>query len=46
MPTGMPLDVVLAGPGLEDELLAPARGLDIGGLRVPTLEPSDLMRPL
>ena len=41
--TGMPLDVVLAGPGLEDEFLARARALDIGGLRVPTLEPSDLI---
>lgn len=41
--TGMPLDVVLAGPGLEDEFLARARVLEIGGLRVPTLDPSDLV---
>lgn len=41
--TGMPLDVVLAGPGLEDEFLARARVLDIGGLHVPTLEPGDLI---
>jgi len=41
--TGMPLDVVLAGSGLEDEFLARARVLDIEGLRVPTLEPSDLV---
>ena len=41
--TGMPLDVVLSGPGIEDEFLARARVLDIGGLRVPTLDPSDLV---
>ena len=41
--TGMPLDVVLAGPGIEDEFLARARVLDIAGLRVPTLDPSDLV---
>ncbi len=41
--TGMPLDVVLSGSGLEDEFLDRARVLDIGGLRVPTLEPSDLV---
>jgi hypothetical protein len=41
--TGMPLDVVLSGPGLEDEFLARARVLDIAGLRVPTLDPSDLI---
>jgi hypothetical protein len=39
----MPLDVVLSGPGLEDEFLARARVLDIAGLRVPTLDPSDLI---
>jgi hypothetical protein len=42
-PTGMPLDVVLAGPGIEDDFLARARVLDIAGLRVPTLDPSDLV---
>jgi hypothetical protein len=41
--TGMPLDVVLAGSGLEDEFLARARHLDIAGLRVPTIDPEDLM---
>jgi hypothetical protein len=41
--TGMPLDVVLSGSGLEDDFLARARVLDIAGLRVPTLEPSDLV---
>lgn len=41
--TGMPLDVVLSGPGLEDEFHARARVLDIGGLRVPTLDPGDLI---
>jgi hypothetical protein len=41
--TGMPLDVVLSGSGLEDEFLERARMLDIGGLRVPTVDPSDLV---
>jgi hypothetical protein len=39
----MPLDLVLAGSGLEDEFLARARPLDIAGLRVPTIHPEDLM---
>ena len=42
-PTGMPLDVVLAGSGLEDEFLERARPLDISGVRVPTIDPGDLM---
>jgi len=41
--TGMPLDVVLAGSGLEDEFLARARDLDLGGVRVPTIDPEDLI---
>jgi uncharacterized nucleotidyltransferase DUF6036 len=42
-PTGMPLDVVLAGSGLEDEFLQRAIPTDIGGTRVPVIEPSDLI---
>ena len=41
--TGMPLDVVLAGSGLEDEFLARVRVLEIEGLRVPVLEAGDLI---
>jgi len=41
--TGMPLDIVLAGSGLEDEFLGRARLLEIGGLRVPTIDPADLI---
>ena len=41
--TGMPLDVVLAGSGLEDEFLGRARRLDISGVQVPTIDPGDLM---
>ena len=41
--SGMPLDVVLAGSGLEDEFLTRARLLDIEGLRVPTIDPEDLI---
>jgi len=39
----MPLDVVLAGSGLEDEFLTRARLLEIEGLRVPTIDPEDLI---
>ena len=42
-PTGMPLDVVLAGSGLEDEILQRAVQTDIGGARVPIIELSDLV---
>jgi hypothetical protein len=41
--TGMPLDVVLAGSGLEDEFLARARLLDVGGSKIPTIDPADLI---
>jgi hypothetical protein len=41
--TGMPLDVVLAGSGLEDEFLQRAVPTDIGGTRVPVIELSDLI---
>ena len=41
--TGMPLDVVLAGSGLEDEFLERAIPTDIGGTRVPVIELSDLI---
>ena len=39
----MPLDVVLAGSGLEDEFLARALRLDLGGFTVPVIDLSDLM---
>jgi hypothetical protein len=42
-PTGMPLDIVLAGSGLEDEFLDRARATDIGGISVPLIELSDLI---
>lgn len=41
--TGMPLDVVLAGSGLEDDFLGRARVLEIEGLKVPTIDPEDLI---
>jgi hypothetical protein len=41
--TGMPLDVVRAGSGLEDEFLERARVLDIEGVQVPTIDPEDLV---
>jgi hypothetical protein len=41
--TGMPLDVVLAGSGLEDTFLDRAQPLEIGGTSIPIIEISDLM---
>ena len=41
--TGVPVDLVLAGPGIEEELLDRAHVLDIGGTRVPVLSPEDLI---
>ena len=41
--TGMPLDVVLAGSGLEDEFLQRAVTTEISGTRVPVIELSDLI---
>ena len=42
-PTGLAVDVVLAGPGLEDEFLARAVVLDVGGTRVPIISAEDLI---
>ena len=41
--TGMPLDVVLAGSGLEDEFLARAAATDIAGISVPLIHLDDLL---
>ena len=41
--TGMPVDIVLAGSGLEDMFLGRARATDIGGTSVPILDVEDLM---
>ena len=41
--TGMPLDIVLAGSGLEDEFLERARTVDLGGTAVPLIALQDLV---
>jgi hypothetical protein len=41
--TGMPLDVVLAGSGLEDEFLNRAVMTDFGTITVPVIDPADLL---
>ena len=41
--TGMPLDVVLAGSGLEEEFLSRAVSTDVGGTPVPLIEVCDLI---
>ncbi len=42
-PTGMPLDLVFAGPGIEDEFFARKRSVDVGGVRVPMIGVEDLI---
>jgi hypothetical protein len=41
--TGMPLDIVLAGSGLEDEFLDRAVMTSIGATTVPVIHPADLL---
>lgn len=41
--TAMPLDVVLAGSGLEEEFLDRARAVDLGGAIVPIIDAADLI---
>jgi len=41
--TAMPVDVVLAGSGLEDAFLSRARPADIGGTAVPLIDVGDLI---
>ena len=41
--TGLPADVVLGGPGLEELFLSRACERDVGGARVPVVAPEDLI---
>jgi hypothetical protein len=41
--SGIPLDVILAGPGLEEEFLERARPIDLGGVVLPVISPEDLI---
>jgi len=41
--TGIPLDLVVAGPGLEEQFLERAVTVDLGGVRVPVISPEDLI---
>ena len=41
--SGLALDAVLGGPGLEEEFLRTARNVDIGGLIVPIIGPEELI---
>jgi hypothetical protein len=41
--TGMPLDIVLAASGLEDEFLARATPVVVGGATVPVIDVGDLI---
>lgn len=42
-PSGLAVDLVVAGPGLEEEFLAHRRFVDLGGLEVPVISPEDLV---
>jgi hypothetical protein len=41
--SAIPVDVVLAGPGLEEEFLKRARPVDLGGVTLPVISPEDLI---
>lgn len=41
--TGLPLDVVLAGPGLEEQFLERAVRVEVEGVAVPVIAPEDLI---
>ena len=41
--SGLPVDIVLAGPGLEDLFLSRARPVTMGGVTVPVISPEDLI---
>jgi hypothetical protein len=43
LPNGLPLDVVLGGPGLEDVFLSRARPVQIGQVTIPVMSPEDLI---
>lgn len=43
LPSRTPIDLVLAGPGLEQEMLDHARWVDLAGIRVPLISPEDLV---
>jgi hypothetical protein len=43
VPTQLPLDVVLAGPGIEDRFIERAIRIEIEGLSVPVASPEDLI---
>src|SRR6266567_6226090 len=40
-PTAIPVDLVLAGAGLEEEFLSRARLIDVDGVSVPVIAPDD-----
>lgn len=42
-PTGVPLDLVLAGPGLEEVFLRRVRWMDLAGRQIPVISPEDLV---
>lgn len=43
LPTQLPLDVVLAGPGIEDRFIERAVRIEIEGVSVPVASPEDLI---
>lgn len=41
--TGLPIDVVLGASGLEEQFVARARRMDLGGVSVPVISPENLV---
>jgi hypothetical protein len=42
-PTTLPVDLVVAGPGLDEEFLARARHIDVAGIAIPIVSVEDLL---
>lgn len=43
LPTEIPVDLVITGPGFDEELLDRARPADLGGVAAPVVSPEDLV---
>ena len=41
--SGLPLDIVLSGPGIEEDFLVRSISVDLGGLQIPLISPEDLI---
>lgn len=42
-PSGLPIDMLITGPGLEEEFLDRARSIELGGVAIPIVSAEDLL---